>query len=206
MITLICGPMYSGKSTALFQRLERCLYAKKKVLLIRPRKDDRGYFTHSGGIDLKALEEKFDKFVILTVKELELSDCESIKKDGFDDVFVDEYFMIPGASSLCHQNYFNVYYGGLLASSECELFEETKKIPWEEYLPKNARFWVAADYYLKAKEADASLKGEADAQLASVARYYPEASEMFMYDLSAGQGYDVSCGGMSARTTVRTRN
>ena len=71
---------------------------------------------------------------------------------------------------------------------------------------KYARFWVAADYYRKAKDADASLKGEADAQIASVARYYPEASEMFMYDLAAGQGYDVSCGGMSARTTVRTRN
>ena len=24
-----------------------------------------------------------------------------------------------------------------------ELFEETKKLPWEDYLPKNARFWVA---------------------------------------------------------------
>lgn len=69
-----------------------------------------------------------------------------------------------------------------------------------------ARFWVAADYYRKAKEADVSLKEEADAQLASVSRYYPEASEMFMYDLAAGQGYSVSCGGMSARTTVRTRN
>lgn len=70
---------------------------------------------------------------------------------------------------------------------------------------KYARFWVASDYYRKAKEVDSSLKDEADAQLASVSRYYPEASEMFMFDLSAGQGYDISCGGMSAHTTVRTR-
>ena len=69
-----------------------------------------------------------------------------------------------------------------------------------------ARYWVAADYYRKAQGADESLKGEADAQLASVSRYYPEAAEMFMYDLKAGQGYDISCGGMSAHTTVRTKN
>jgi hypothetical protein len=36
-----------------------------------------------------------------------------------------------------------------------------------------------------------------------VSRYYPEASEIFMYDLSAGQSYTVTCGGMSAFTTVR---
>jgi len=36
-----------------------------------------------------------------------------------------------------------------------------------------------------------------------VSRYYPEASEIFMYDLTAGQSYTVSCGGMTATTTVR---
>ena len=51
--------MYSGKSTALFQRLEKLLYAKKRILLIRPKKDDRGYFTHSNGIEIDNLLEKF---------------------------------------------------------------------------------------------------------------------------------------------------
>lgn len=128
MITLICGPMYSGKSTALFQRLERLLFAKKKVLLIRPKKDDRGYFTHSGGIDLEKLEENYKNFVVLTFKSIDEFLVNNIKADKFDVVFVDEYFMIPGAVNLCHQNDFDVYFGGLLADSECKLFPETIKI------------------------------------------------------------------------------
>lgn len=129
MKTLICGPMYSGKSTALFQRLERFLFARKKILLIRPVKDDRGYFTHSGGIDIEKLKNKNPKqFVILTFKEITKSDVEFIAKDKFDVVFVDEYFMIPGAHLLCHQDNYDVYFGGLLADSESELFPETIKI------------------------------------------------------------------------------
>lgn len=129
MKTLICGPMYSGKSTALFQRLERFLFTKKKILLIRPVKDDRGYFTHSGGIDIDKLEvENPSQFVILTLKEITQSDVELIAKDKFDVVFVDEYFMIPGANLLCHQDYYDVYFGGLLADSESGLFPETIKI------------------------------------------------------------------------------
>ena len=46
----------------------------------------------------------------------------------YDAIFVDEYFMIPGVHKLCYQTDIDIYYGGLLASSECELFEETKKI------------------------------------------------------------------------------
>ena len=33
--------------------------------------------------------------------------------------------------------------------------------------------------------------------------YYPQVADAFMYDLSAGQAYTVSCGGMTATTTVR---
>ena len=68
---------------------------------------------------------------------------------------------------------------------------------------KYARYWAATDYYQKARSADSTLADEASASIASVSRYYPEASEIFMYDLGAGQGYTVSCGGMSAATTVR---
>lgn len=129
MKTLICGPMYSGKSTALFQRLERCLFAKKKVLLIRPKKDDRGYFTHSGGVDLKKLEENFKElFYIEEVESIESGFLNWILYEEFEAVFVDEYFMIPDSHKLCYQNEYDVYFGGLLATSECELFDEAIKI------------------------------------------------------------------------------
>jgi len=68
---------------------------------------------------------------------------------------------------------------------------------------KYARYWAATDYYQKARNADASLADDASSSIAGVSRYYPEASEIFMYDLGAGQAYTVSCGGMTASTTVR---
>ena len=77
--------------------------------------------------------------------------------------------------------------------------------PTQGDIERYARYWVAADFYNKAKAADESLKEEADGQLAQVSRYFPEASEMFMYSLEAGQGYDARVAGMYAHTTVRTR-
>ena len=70
-------------------------------------------------------------------------------------------------------------------------------------IDKWARYWAATDYYQKARSADPSVADEASASIGNVSRYYPEASEAFMYDLTAGQGYTVSCGGMTASTTVR---
>ena len=129
MKTLICGPMYSGKSTALFQRLERLLFAKKQVMLIRPKKDDRGYFTHSEGIDIDRLAEVYKgQLEVQYIKECDSEFLSYIQKGAFDAVFVDEYFMIPGIHQLCFQTGYDVFFGGLLASSECGLFEETVKI------------------------------------------------------------------------------
>ncbi|MBQ6197902.1 MAG: hypothetical protein IJK44_01530 [Bacteroidales bacterium] len=68
---------------------------------------------------------------------------------------------------------------------------------------KYARFWAATDYFQKARTADPSLADDVASSIAGVARYYPEASEIFMYDLTAGQSYTVSCGGLTATTTVR---
>ena len=84
--------------------------------------------------------------------------------------------------------------GNLWASATCG-----------ETQDKWARYWAAADYYQKARNADPSVADEAAASLSSVSRYYPEASEAFMYDLTKGQSYTVSCGGMTATTTVRVQ-
>ena len=82
--------------------------------------------------------------------------------------------------------------GNLWASSTCS-----------GDVDKYARFWAATDYFQKARTADPSIADDAASSIAGVSRYYPEASEIFMYDLTAGQSYTVSCGGMSATTTVR---
>ena len=77
--------------------------------------------------------------------------------------------------------------------------------PCSGEVDKYARYWVATDFYQKARTADPTLADDAASAIGRVSIYYPEASEIFMYDLSAGQGYTVSCGGMSASTTVRVR-
>ena len=75
----------------------------------------------------------------------------------------------------------------------------------DEELNQYARYWAAADNFQKAKDLDPSIEKDANAGLATAAKHYPEASEMFMFDLQAGQAYTVSCGGMTARTTVRVK-
>ena len=68
-----------------------------------------------------------------------------------------------------------------------------------------ARYWVAVDYMQKAKAADPSLTDDANRAIGQYSATYPPAADIFMYDLSAGQAYTVSCGGMTATTTVRVR-
>ena len=85
--------------------------------------------------------------------------------------------------------------GNLWASATCG-----------DTVDKWARYWAATDFYQKARNADPSVADEAASSISSVSRYFPEASEAFMYDLGAGQSYTVSCGGMSTSTTVRVSN
>jgi len=40
-IEAVCGPMFGGKSTYLLNKIQRSTLAKKKVLLVKPRIDDR---------------------------------------------------------------------------------------------------------------------------------------------------------------------
>lgn len=47
MITVIVGPMFSGKSTELLRRLERAKIAGKNVALLRPETDTRPRLTHN---------------------------------------------------------------------------------------------------------------------------------------------------------------
>ena len=72
-------------------------------------------------------------------------------------------------------------------------------------ISRRAPYWVAVDYLQKAKEADPELADEANRLIASYRGYFPQTAEAFMYDITDGQSYTVSCGGMRATTTVRTQ-
>ena len=72
-------------------------------------------------------------------------------------------------------------------------------------IESRAHFWVAVDYFIKAKNADPSLAADADKMIRQFSQYFPLQEEAFMYDITDGSSFTVNCNGMSATTTVRTR-
>ena len=72
-------------------------------------------------------------------------------------------------------------------------------------IERRAPYWVAVDYMQKAKNADPALTEDANNYIRQYSAYYPQTAEAFMYDVTDGQSYTVSCGGMRAVTTVRTQ-
>ena len=62
------------------------------------------------------------------------------------------------ADALCRANVFLrtaerilLKVGSFTAVTFEELFEKTRRLPWEEYIPKNGRFWVAKAASVKSK-------------------------------------------------------
>lgn len=83
--------------------------------------------------------------------------------------------------------------GKIWGASRCGGDEITRRAP----------YWVAVDYLSRAKAADPSLSAEANRLIGQYSSYFPTAADAFMYNLSAGQSYTVSCGGRTATTTVK---
>ena len=72
-------------------------------------------------------------------------------------------------------------------------------------IEQRAKYWVATDYMNKAKNADETLAEDCNNYISQFRVYYPQTAEAFMYDITDGQSYTVSCAGMRATTTVRTQ-
>ena len=71
-------------------------------------------------------------------------------------------------------------------------------------MDNRAKYWVAVDFLTKAKAADETLAEEANKLISQYRQYFPKTEDAFMYDLTDGKAYSISCGGMNATTTVRT--
>ena len=85
--------------------------------------------------------------------------------------------------------------GSVWASMKCEGNE----------IERLSKFWVAVDYFTKAKAADPLAAQGADALIREYREYFPLQEDTFMHDIMDGSSYTVSCGGMRETTTVRTR-
>ena len=73
-------------------------------------------------------------------------------------------------------------------------------------IARRSKYWVATDFMIKAKNADPALAEDADRSISQYRVYFPNTADAFMYNVTNGQSYTVSCGGMRATTTVRTNN
>ena len=73
-------------------------------------------------------------------------------------------------------------------------------------IAKRAPYWVAVDYFERAKAADPELAAEANKRINEYKKYYPLTAYAFMFGVNDGETYQVSCGGFKANTTVRTQN
>lgn len=90
-ITIICGPMFSGKSEETQRRIRRAKVAKKKILCFKHKKDTRDTddqcATHAGNIlkKVKIVERGLeifnyldDKVEIIVIEEFQFWDADSV--------------------------------------------------------------------------------------------------------------------------------
>ncbi|MBK9175075.1 MAG: hypothetical protein IPM46_01810 [Flavobacteriales bacterium] len=66
-------------------------------------------------------------------------------------------------------------------------------------------YWLAYDYYQRARSLDPSVSEKAGERMASCVGRFPTQSEAFFHQLTEGKPYQVSCGGLNESTTVRTK-
>lgn len=117
MITLICGPMLSGKTSMMLHLLERAVLAKKRAILIRPTTDTRPFLSHTQK-DTSWIKEIFMTFEngIYTADYDHLQD--------YDVIGIDEGQFQPNLKQFCitHRNK-QIIISALHATSECEMFQ-----------------------------------------------------------------------------------
>jgi tetratricopeptide (TPR) repeat protein len=66
-------------------------------------------------------------------------------------------------------------------------------------------YWLAYDYYQRAKANDPAVAEKANDRMAASQGRFPTSGEAFFHQLADGQSFAVNCGGLNESTTVRTR-
>jgi len=139
MVTLIAGPMFSGKSTQLLRYLERSTRGNKRVCLIRPLIDNRDFFSHS-----KGTQTIFDSLSITTYYFTnsfnENFDTLTSIVENYDVIGIDEAQFLDHLTSymiMFIRNNKTVYLSGLLATSENIVFNNILDVlPYCDHIEK----------------------------------------------------------------------
>lgn len=94
-LEVIVGPMFSGKTEALIARLHRCLYARKRLRIVKPAHDTRTQgFIASRAVNPDGTTEVTDKLVAQMVRTEE-EFWRIAGADDYDVLAVDEAQFFP---------------------------------------------------------------------------------------------------------------
>jgi thymidine kinase len=151
--TIYTGPMFSAKTTSLLSVLDRYKYQGKKIMVFKPKLDDRysvdNISTHSGWA-FPAICVKFGSDVLEKITEAEINP---------QIVAVDEAFMIPGIADVLiwlYRSGYNVIVSSLDLSAAGKPFDEVEKmLPWATKVEKLSAVCVVCNkdaYYTYKKQ------------------------------------------------------
>lgn len=121
---IFTGPMFGGKTTKMLASLERARYRKKKIVLFKPRTDDRysinSVMSHNG-ISWEAVSITAGTEIYTHAKDADI-------------VAVDEAFMISHSGRVLvdlFRSGKSIYVSSIQLSSACEPFSEMAYMfPW----------------------------------------------------------------------------
>lgn len=139
-ITVVCGPMFAGKTTELIRYVLRCAHAERNGLVVRSTKDTRAppaqLFTNAAGItELGVIDKQTQSYIrVVTVDRLD-----QVRADAtVSDIFVDEGQFFDDLLAQCREwanGGIRVVVAGLLTNAAqkpfgqmCDLLGEAEEI------------------------------------------------------------------------------
>jgi len=85
-----------------------------------------------------------------------------------------------------------------------DIYAHNSKSYGESDFEKSQVFWVAVDYYAKAKKADSTVEAEANQKIGTYSQYFPPKEEIFFNGLTVGQSITLG-GWIGESTTIREK-
>ena len=84
-----------------------------------------------------------------------------------------------------------------------DAYANSKAMCQDKELPENAVYWLAVDYYQKAKKVDPSVASLAASKINALRPHFPNTEKAFFYGLTKGKKVTINCW-INESTTVRT--
>jgi thymidine kinase len=134
------GPMFSSKTTGLLATIDRFKYQNKKVVVFKPKMDDRyseDFICTHGGWKIPATPIKDGSDILACLADVD---------DNPHIIAVDEAFMIPGIAKALiwlYRSGYTIVVSSLEMSATGKPFGEIEKmLPWATHIEKRSAVCV----------------------------------------------------------------